>query len=131
MQYTKDFNRIDEWITSLENDTGCSFRTISSRLKDEVYLLAIVRGLPGSGKTTIANYICKNFECSKVEADDYMTGTCKFTRPTRIQLIDIHKRCNANLLNLNSKHHYSFRKNANICINAKYLGCFANGIYES
>ena len=100
MQYTKDFNRIEKWITSLENDTGCSFRTISGRVKDGVYLLAIVRGLPGSGKSTIADYICENFECSKVEVDEFMSVTGEYIWPTKKQLRDAHEKCKTNMLNL-------------------------------
>ena len=100
MQYTKDFNRIEEWITSLENDTGCSFRTIPCRLKDGVYLLAIVRGLPGSGKSTIADYICENFECSKVEVDEYMSETGKYIKPTKKQLLDSREKCRTKMLDL-------------------------------
>jgi predicted kinase len=100
MQYTKDFDRVEEWISSLENETGCSFRTKSGRLKDGVYLMAIVRGLPGSGKSTIADYICKNFECSKLELDEFMKAAGIFVKPSVDQLIEIQKKSEIYLLNL-------------------------------
>ena len=99
MQYTKDFDRVEKWIISLENDTGCSFRTKSGRLKDGVYLLAIVRGLPGSGKSTIADYICENFECSKLELDEYMSGIGIYTKPTLEQIVELQKKSETYLLN--------------------------------
>ena len=103
MQYTKDFNRIEKWITSLENDTGCSFRTKSARIKDGVYLLAIVRGLPGSGKSTIADYICENFECSKVEGDEFFSGAGRYTKPPVDQYLDLNKKYDAKSLDLMRK----------------------------
>jgi predicted kinase len=59
-------------------------------------VLFIIRGLPGSGKTTVATSILSDLGGYMVSADDYFVGSDGVYRFDRFKLAEAHAACQAN-----------------------------------